>query len=136
MALNAINLFNSKINNNNRSLIDVLRVQKNLSEIIKILQIKLSLFDEFIELKGQNIDIKNIDCFELCKIVDRKVINRKKSTIESDENLFKCVWPQCGYKSTLTQHIFSHSNEKLYKCDYKDCDKSYKHKHFKHFKTI
>ncbi len=43
---------------------------------------------------------------------------------------FKCVWPQCSYKSNvkskLNNHIFSLSNEKLYKCDVKDCDKSYK----------
>jgi hypothetical protein len=132
MALSAINLFNCKINCKNRSLIDVLEVQKKLSEIIKILQMKLSLFNEFIELKGEKIHIKNVDYFQLCKIVDRKVIDRKKCTIESDKNLFKCVWPQYRYKTKikhhLNDHFVRHSSEKLYKCDYKGCDKSYNYK--------
>ncbi len=64
----------------------------------------------------------------------RKIVIWEQSienkTEKLNNKLFKCVWLQCRYKtntkSLLKHHIVIQFDEKLYKCDHKDCNKSFK----------
>ena len=79
-----------------------------------------------------------LNSVKMCKTIDEFNESENKKR-------FKCFWPKCQYltefESQLNRHIFIHSNERPFVCDFKDCNQTFKrdvylidHK-LTHFKT-
>jgi hypothetical protein len=101
-------------------------MQQKFVEFHKLLEkisIALREFDDFSE--SANMD-NFYNKFKMCNIVIKKETKCKSivnlSSDKTNNNLFKCVWPQCRYSSkqkvNLNQHILIHSEAERFKCDF------------------
>ncbi len=84
------------------------------------------------EINFEKIEVKinKFNAFKTCKIVDKKLINSEKTSNKLEEKLFKCVWPQCKYKTNLKKnlksHVLIHTKETKLICDFENCNQVFK----------
>jgi hypothetical protein len=87
-----------KINIKIKALLNILEVQKNIIELNKLFELKLSALkaiNVLSEFNFDKIEVNKCDNFEMCKIVDTKIV-KFQSEVNNDKienQLFKCVWP-------------------------------------------
>ena len=134
LCLNIIN----KINKNVFKLLDVKKIHKNINECNHELENNYQFINNVNECKKVNeLNNKNISEYnnnKIFKIYIKEHINcvQKYENMKKTNKTFVCVWPQCKYsakyKYHLNSHVLVHSQEKTFKCDFNNCNKSFKQK--------
>ena len=138
---------NNQLFNKFKDLLQLIKVNKSLSEIQSIISRNNSVLFESIECKNNYyFDIN----FNFAKTKLKINNNLEKNKIQTNKlKVIKCFWPKCDYKTKYLNHLRGHQsihkNIKKYKCFWPKCEFKTKrlshlrehqliHKNYKQFK--
>jgi hypothetical protein len=111
-----------KISDHMNRFIEIMEKRRNICKLNELFEQK---FGNLCELNEEEINVEKSLHINSCKIFSEAKIENKSWKINYENNkLFECHLLQINNKTILNTQIVSHSNEKLYKCGFKDCDKS------------